>query len=194
MLPVVPASMDTILRMEPDDRGPAALLEVLDPDRRVHSVTVGLKVAGEAHRLAPELRTTVITAGLLHDIGYGHPAIGFHPLDGARFLATHGFPLEVCHLVVHHSASTYEARERGIDVAVYGEFAVDRDLGKAHQLLWWADMTTGPTGLTVAVGDRLDEIVERYGPGHVVSTFIEKARPLLMRVCQSPDGSIQVPD
>jgi HD domain len=179
--------------MESEGRGPAALLEVLEPDRRVHSVMVGLKVAAEAHRLPSALRAMAITAGLLHDIGYGHPATGFHPLDGARFLAGQGFAVEVCHLVVHHSASTFEARERGIDLDVYGEFAVGRDLGEAHQLLWWADMTTGPTGLTVAVGDRLDEIVKRYGPGHVVSTFIESARPVLMQVCQSPGGSIQVP-
>ncbi|MGL5824088.1 MAG: HD domain-containing protein [Nocardioides sp.] len=173
-------------------RATASLLEVLEPDRRAHSVAVGLKVATRVHRLEPGIRDAAVTAALLHDIGYGYPATGFHPLDGARFLAAQGFSAEVCHLVIHHSASTYEARERGIDLSVYDEFAVERDMDEAHRLLWWADMTTGPTGLTVKVEDRLDEIVQRYGPGHVVSAFIEKARPLLVRVCQSPEGSIHV--
>ncbi|MGL5827175.1 MAG: HD domain-containing protein [Nocardioides sp.] len=178
--------------METGGRATAALLDVLEPDRRAHSVAVGLKVAMQVHRLEPDVRDTAVTAALLHDIGYGYPTTGFHPLDGARFLAAQGFPVEVCHLVIHHSASTYEARERGIDLGVYREFAVERDLDAAHRVLWWADMTTGPTGLTVRVDDRLDEIVRRYGPGHVVSAFIEKARPLLSRVCQSPEGSIHV--
>ncbi|MGL5823804.1 MAG: HD domain-containing protein [Nocardioides sp.] len=178
--------------MEIDGRAVVSLLEALEPNRRVHSLTVGLKAAAEAHRLTPEIRDTAISAALLHDIGYAYPVTGFHPLDGARFLATQGFSAEVCHLVIHHSASTYEARERGIGLDVYDEFAVDRDFDEAHRLLWWADMTTGPTGLTVKVEDRLDEIVQRYGPGHVVSAFIEKARPLLTQVCQSPEGSIHV--
>ena len=34
-----------------------------------------------------------------------------------------------------------------MDLAVYAEFAVgDVDLGPAHAVLWWADMTTGPRG------------------------------------------------
>src|SRR3712207_7941946 len=55
--------------------------------------------------------------------------------------------------------STWEAEERGLDLAVYADFAVkDVDLGPAHALLWWADMTTGPHGENVTVEERLEEI------------------------------------
>ena len=131
-------------------------------------------------------------AAVLHDIGYGHVESGFHPLDGARFLARAGFSAVVCNLVVHHSASTYEAEERGIDLAVYADFAVDQDLSEAHSVLWWADMTTGPQGQDVAVEDRLSEICARYGHDDVVTRFINRARPVLVAAGQSPYGSIQV--
>ena len=93
---------------------------------------------------------------------------------------------------MHHSASTYEAEERGIDLAVYADFVVDQDLSEAHAVLWWADMTTGPQGQDVTVEDRLEEICVRYGPDEVVTRFINRARPALVAAGQSPYGSIQV--
>jgi putative nucleotidyltransferase with HDIG domain len=168
-------------------------LSALEFDRRAHSLEVGRKADSVAGMVEEDLREEFKVAALLHDIGYAHPETDFHALDGARFLARQGFPRTVCHLVVHHSASTLEAEERGIDLAVYDEYAVDRDLGQAHQLLWWADMTTGPTGETVTVEDRLDEICSRYGSGDVVTRFITRARPILVATCQAPGGSIRVP-
>jgi predicted hydrolase (HD superfamily) len=67
----------------------------------------------------------LVTAATLHDIGYGHAVSGFHALDGASYLAGAGFSAAVCHLVVHHSASTLEAEERGLGLALYDAFAVD---------------------------------------------------------------------
>ena len=75
------------------------------------------------------MRSDLVAAATLHDIRYGHVVSGFHPLDGARFLTDAGFSATVCHLVAHHTASTYEAEERGIDLAAYAEFAVASDLG-----------------------------------------------------------------
>jgi hypothetical protein len=49
----------------------------------------------------------------------------------------------VCHLVAHHTASTVGAEERGLDLSLGADFAVGQDLGTAHAVLWWADMTTG---------------------------------------------------
>jgi hypothetical protein len=168
-------------------------LSVLGSERREHSLEVGRKAASVAGMVDEELSKELHVAATLHDIGYAYPETDFHALDGARFLARHGFSRAVCHLVVHHSASTLEAEERGIDLVVYDEFAVDRDLGHAHQLLWWADMTTGPTGETVTVEDRLDEICWRYGPEDLVTRFITRARPILVATCQAPGGSIRVP-
>lgn len=171
------------------------LLDQLEADRRAHSLAVGRKVEALAGRVPAAVRSDLVTAALLHDIGYAHPVTGFHPLDGARFLAGVGFSRRICHLVLHHSASTWEAQERGLDLAVYSAFQPDGavDLGPAHAALWWADMTTGPHGQDVTVEERLDEICARYGPDDLVTRFVSRARTVLLAAGQSPVGSIQVP-
>ena len=168
-------------------------LAPLEDERRAHSLAVGQKVAEAAHLVPPAQRADLVVAAVLHDVGYGHPDTGFHPLDGARHLARSGYPPVVCCLVAHHSASTVEAEERRLDLAVFDEFRVKQDLSSAHAVLWWADMTTGPDGESVTVEERLDEITARYGPGDVVTRFITRARPQLLAAGQSPAGSIQVP-
>lgn len=168
-------------------------LSVLAPDRTAHSVAVGEKAARSATLVPAWMRSELVAAAVLHDIGYGHPVTGFHPLDGARYLAAHGYSALVCHLVIHHSASTMEAEERGINLSVYSDFRTEQDVSRAHAVLWWADMTTGPQGQDLAVETRLDEICSRYGPDHLVTRFITRARPVLLSAGQSPEGSIQVP-
>ena len=168
------------------------VLAALKDDRRAHSLAAARKAEAAAVGIAPALRADVTVAAVLHDIGYGHMETGFHPLDGAGFLAREGFSPVVCNLVAHHSASTYEAEERGIDLANYARFAVDQDLSEAHAVLWWADLTTGPQGQEMAVEDRLDEICRRYGPGDVITRFIGRARPVLLAAGQSPVGPIRV--
>jgi HD domain len=168
------------------------LLAVLTDDRRAHSVAAGRKAEAAAAGISAALRADVTVATVLHDIGYGHVETGFHPLDGARFLARAGFSPVVCNLVAHHSASTYEAEERGIDLAAYADFAVDQDLSEAHAVIWWADLTTGPQGQDMTVEDRLGEICTRYGPDDLITRFISRARPVLVAAGQSPYGSIRV--
>ena len=146
-----------------------------------------------------DLRADLVIAATLHDIGYGHPASGFHPIDGARFLADQGFSKVVCHLVAHHSASSLEAEERGLDLDIFREFGVSREITNsagievAHAILWWADLTTSPDGEDVDVTDRLNEICARYGPNDPVTRFVERARDILVDAGQLPIGSIQVP-
>jgi hypothetical protein len=168
-------------------------LAVLSADRRAHSLVVGRKAAVAAHRVPPALRADLVTAAVLHDVGYGHGDTGLHALDGARYLADGGYSRIVCNLVAHHSASTLEAEERGINLAVFRAFRVEQDLGAAHAVLWWADMTTGPRGESVPVEQRLIEIGDRYGPEDVVTRFVARARDILVLAGQSPTGSIQVP-
>lgn len=145
------------------------------------------------------LRADLVIAATLHDIGYGHPVAGFHPIDGARFLADQGFSEVVCHLVAHHSASSLEAEARGIDLRIFREFGISRDstsaagIERAHAVLWWADLTTGPDGEDVDVKDRLNEICTRYGPDDPVTRFVKRASGTLIAAGQLPIGSIQVP-
>src|SRR2546430_1734487 len=83
------------------------------PRRWVH--TQG--VAAQARAVGPVLgwdTDLIEVAAWLHDIGYA-PAlavIGFHPLDGARYLRdrTDAAPA-VCALVAHHSGAVVEAAE-----------------------------------------------------------------------------------
>ena len=169
------------------------LLTVLDPDRRLHSLAAGRKAASVAKVLPPALRAESIVAATLHDIGYGPPVTGFHPLDGARYLADCGFSRTVCHLVAHHSSSTYEAEERGINLPAYRDYSAGRDdLGPAHALLWWVDLTTGPQGQDMTVEERLDDIAKRHH-GDVVARSAERIRSILLEAGQSPIGSIRVP-
>lgn len=175
------------------------LLKVLIPRRQIHSKAVGRKAASLATLVPAHLRADLVIAGTLHDIGYGHPITGFHPIDGARFLAQQGFSKVVCHLVAHHSASSLEAEERGLDFEIFREFGISRDTANsagiegAHAVLWWADLTTSPDGEDVEVTDRLNEICARYGPHDPVTRFVERARDILVDAGQLPIGSIQVP-
>jgi hypothetical protein len=169
------------------------LLDELEPARRRHSLAVGEKAARAAPVAADELRADLVTAATLDDIGYAHSRLDLHPLDGASFLASEGFSAVVCHLVAHHSASTYEAEARGIDLAAYREFDSGRDdLGPAHAVVWWADLTTGPDGEDLSVEDRLDDIAARYPADHVVARNVATIRPVLVAAGQSPVGSIRV--
>ncbi|MFP5072733.1 HD domain-containing protein [Pseudonocardia nantongensis] len=112
-------------------------------------------------------------AAALHDIGYA-PATartGFHPLDGARYLADLGVSDRVVHLVAHHSCAIREARLRGIDgmSEFFDEATPTRDA------LWYCDAVTGPRGERFSPDERWAEVQERYGPGHIVTRFLTEA-------------------
>jgi hypothetical protein len=165
------------------------LLAPLTDERRAHSVEVGRKAESAAELVPACYRAELVAAAVLHDVGYAHPVTGFHPLDGAAFLADEGFAPLVCRLVAYHSGSPLEAQVRGIEPAAYGRYGVEvgpASLRGLDSVLCWADMTTAPTGATVSVEERLDEIVSRYGSGDVVTRFIEQARPFLLAEGQSP--------
>jgi putative nucleotidyltransferase with HDIG domain len=139
-------------------------------------------VAGTAEHMAAFLAldgAVLVAAAWLHDIGYAPSAAqtGFHPLDGARFLAGLGVPERVVNLVARHSGAILEAELRGIGdlLAVFAD-----ECGSLRDALWYCDLTTSPDGDAVSVRDRIAEIKERYGPGHVVTQFITDAAPELL--------------
>lgn len=139
-------------------------------------------VAAEAERLAERIildRETLVCAAWLHDIGYSPDVAisGFHPLDGARFLRERGWPDAICDLVAHHTCARVEARERGVERELCGEFG-DQP-GPERDALWAADATTGPDGRRVTLAERIREVEQRYGAGHVVSRCIRTIQPEL---------------
>ena len=131
-----------------------------------------------AHTVPDQDRGLLVAAALLHDIGYA-PAIahtGFHPLDGARWLQTQRVDERIVHLVAHHTAALVEAEQRELRTALE-EFPFHTT--PVTDALWYADLTSSPTGERTDVGARLDEILTRYGPGSVVFESITRARPVL---------------
>jgi putative nucleotidyltransferase with HDIG domain len=137
-------------------------------------------VARQAERVAAGLDepgSVLIAAAWLHDIGYADAVedTGFHPLDGGHYLRRLGLDEQIVRLVAHHSFALLEAAERGPD----GELAAEFPPGNPTltDALCFTDMTTSPDGEPVEPGDRLAEIQERYGPGDVVTRFIDRARP-----------------
>jgi len=117
----------------------------------------------------------LVSAAWLHDIGYAPElaATGFHPLDGARHLRHIGVDERVVRLVAHHSSARVEARLRGMEDEFWAEFPAPEP--EYEDALCYCDMTTGPSGDRVDAQDRLNEIRERYGPGHVVTRFVDEA-------------------
>ena len=143
----------------------AALLVPLG-NRWAHVQAVAAKAGAVAEGISIDPHV-LVPAALLHDVGYA-PSLtvtGFHPLDGARFVRDTGFP-ELASLVAHHTGARTEAALRGIP-ELLDEFPFEDSL--MQRALTYCDLTTGPTGTTTNVRDRVDEICMRYGPDHVVS-------------------------
>src|SRR5215472_17161657 len=145
-------------------------------------------VAARARGLAPVLGADtdlLESAAWLHDIGYAPSlaATGLHQLDGARYLrdAQHADAL-LCRLVAHHSCAIIEASERGLADVLSSEFDPAQDV--LASVLTCCDMTTSPDGQPVPAEQRLAEIHDRYGPGHLVSRSIQRATPMILRAVE----------
>src|SRR5215471_631472 len=139
-------------------------------------------VAGKAERMAASLALSgdvLVAAAWLHDVGYAPEVTdtGFHPLDGACFLASLGAPERVVNLVARHSCAILEAELRGLGRRVA---AFPDECGPLRDALWYCDLTTAPDGSPVSAGDRIAEIKERYGPGDIVTRFITEGAPELL--------------
>jgi hypothetical protein len=127
--------------------------------------------------LADEDRDVLVAAAYLHDIGYAASLnrLGFHPVDGARFLRDHGRERLAC-LVAHHSGARFEAEERGL-LQELAAFLVED--GPVPDALTSADMTVGPAGEAMTLEERVGEILGRYPPDDPVHCAIRRAHPLL---------------
>ena len=98
-------SMSPLVR---EARTLAGSLLAHDPQRLDHVRGAGDIAGMAAGAIGVAGAESVVAAALLHDIGYS-PSVartGFHPLDGALFLAREGWPDAVVLLVAHHSSIT----------------------------------------------------------------------------------------
>ncbi|MGH3940132.1 MAG: HD domain-containing protein [Pseudonocardiaceae bacterium] len=142
--------------------------------RWAHVLGVGRRAQIAAPLFSPDDGELLIGAALLHDVGYapGLVDMGFHSLDGARYLQSVSAPDRLVHLVAHHSCAILEAELRTLSSEL-AEFNDERTV--LRDALWWADMTTTPDGSETTAAERVVETQRRYGPDHLVSQFIRRA-------------------
>jgi hypothetical protein len=135
------------------------------------------QVAARAGHVAGALNSTTLEAAAwLHDVGYA-PSIailGFHPLDGARYLQDVRAPTGIASLVAYHSAAESEAAVLGLQHELS---AFDDERTTVRDLLWYLDMTTGPDGTTVSFERRMAEVRERYPSDHYVIQALDLGMP-----------------
>ncbi|MGH3358984.1 MAG: HD domain-containing protein [Nocardioidaceae bacterium] len=156
----------------------------------VRAVADRASTVGARLELEPEV---LVSAAWLHDIGYSPQLVdtGFHPLDGARYLRRLGVDERVVCLVAHHSCAQLEADERGLLGTLRREFSEERSA--TADALWYCDMTVGPDGGAVTVGDRLSEIRSRYGAEDVVGRFVVRAREELVGAVSRTERRLDQP-
>ena len=160
------------------------LLQEPLPRRWAHSQGVAARARGLAPVLGADA-DLLEAAAWLHDIGYAPSlaATGLHQLDGARYLRdTQHADAMLYRLVAHHSCAIIEAGERGLADVLSSEFDPAPDI--LASVLTCCDMTTSPDGQPVRAEQRLAEIQDRYGPGHLVSRSIQRATPMILRAVE----------
>lgn len=133
------------------------------PERWAHSAGVADTATRVAVTVDRADRDVLIAAAWLHDIGYSPRLrnVGFHPLDGASYLARNGWSVRICGLVAHHSGALLMARAREL------ERELDRypsEQSPVSDALTYADQTTGPCGQPMTVDERVIEVLARRGP------------------------------
>ncbi|HEY2949728.1 MAG TPA: HD domain-containing protein [Micromonosporaceae bacterium] len=146
-----------------------------------HTLGVARRAAEVAVTLAPRDRETLLVAAWLHDVGYGADArdTGFHPLDGAAYLAKNGWPLRICGLVAHHSGAAFLARVNGLE-AELDRYPDERS--DVYEALTYADQTVGEVGQPLSIDERMAQMLARRGPDSAQSKVHHLRRPHLLAV------------
>jgi HD domain len=178
------------MTLEPWAKAQAERLIAPLGDRWTHVQAVADAARSLAGVLSAEDADLLVAAALVHDVGYAPSLhrLGFHAVDGARFLRARGQEQLAC-LVAHHSGARFEAEERDL-VEELAAFPV-KD-GPVMDALTFADMTTGPAGQPMTLAQRIEEVQRRYPPDDPVHRAIVRARPELQaamdRTRQRLDG------
>lgn len=161
--------------------------------RLAHSAAV----AQRARELAPAVpasdRELLVVTAWLHDVGYAPAAreTGFHPLDGAVYLRAQGWPERLCALVAHHSGARFAAAELGLAKPLFSFAYEESPLSDA---LTYADQTTGPSGETLSIAERMAEMLARHGESSVQARIHHLRAPFLVAVADRVEALTARPD
>lgn len=121
----------------------------------------------------------IAAAAWLHDVGYAEElaSSGFHPLDGATFLAEQGAPLAIVGLVGYHTGASFEAEERGLS-RIYR--SIPRPDVADLDSLTLLDLVTAPDGSATDPETRIAEILSRYPQSSPVYRAVTRSRQELL--------------
>lgn len=172
-------TIDDGMRMsvEPVELLAAELLDGVGT-RLLHTRGVAGRAEALAAGFADEDARVLVVSAWWHDVGYS-PALaetGFHPIDGAHHALRCGLGERVAALVAHHSGARFEAAARGLGDQL-ARFR--REVSAVDDALVAADLTTSPTGQPVTFDERIEEILARYGPDHVVHRVVSRSQHAL---------------
>ncbi|MBI9112028.1 HAD-IIB family hydrolase [Maridesulfovibrio ferrireducens] len=107
----------------------------------------------------------LITAALFHDIGYSEKLgqTGFHPLDGAAFLAHVGAQEEVIEAVLWHSSTQRDIYFYPEIENIYKNFPDPSENNHTLKGVSYCDFRTSPVGQSFSFGQRISEFKKRPG-------------------------------
>ncbi len=148
------------------------------PERLRHSEQVALRAVELAPAVRPGDEQLLTAAAWLHDIGYA-PAVrstGFHPLDGADYLAGHGCPPALTAFVAHHSGARFVAAVRGLSKPLARYRFEQTPMTDA---LSYADQTVGSDGQRMRLADRIADTLRRHGPDSPTAKASARREPYL---------------
>jgi predicted hydrolase (HD superfamily) len=142
---------------------------------------------------AGTISSDVAAAAWLHDLGYAEElsTTGFHPLDGAAFLANEGAPAEVVGLVAHHTGADFEAEERGLRAELATMPAAGPDELDVLTLL---DLVIAPDGAVTDPETRIAEILSRYPVSSPVHRAVSRSRAALLASAERAREKLGLPD
>jgi Cof subfamily protein (haloacid dehalogenase superfamily) len=134
-----------------------------------------------------DLADKLVISAYLHDIGYGEGLnlTGFHPLDAAVCLLSHGFDETIAAAVMFHTAAFGEAQLRGGSVAETYRNAkpllTENDVFLID-LLTYCDLHSSSQGMPTSIEHRVNDIIDRYSPNETVSAHITKHLPEFINI------------
>lgn len=170
-------------------RALAQSLLIDQPARWQHTIAVARRCEQLATAVATQDQEIVLIAAWLHDIGYSGTVrdTGFHPLDGARYLARLGWPARVCALVARHSGAVFVADAMGLHdaLAVFPD-----EQSRASDALTYADQTVGPHGELVSIGWRMADMLTRHGPASPQARVHHAREPYLVAVAHRVEARL----
>jgi putative nucleotidyltransferase with HDIG domain len=163
------------------------LLDTL-PERLEHSAGVAHRAAELTRAVAPADRVLLVAAAWLHDIGYAPEThrTGFHPVDGALYLAARGWTPRVCALVAHHSGAAFTAPAGAL-------VAFPDERSPVSDALAYADQTVGPWGRRTSVPDRMAEMLGRHGPDSAQARAHRRRGPYLLAAAARVEARLTGP-